>query len=185
MSLFCQSCSHAASRFGGKTTPEFLQWHAEHTESNCNYSGSSGTMEMMAAAILWKRSVEQHKFRYTTMVSDGDASTFRHLSDIPDLYDGVPVVKEECINHVGKRMGTALRKLATEGKKAGTVLGGRGYGKLTQATINKLTGYYGKAIRSHPGDLDGMLRHPVPCRVRRRRPSPLQVPSRRSQLVFF
>ena len=153
MSLFCQSCAHAASRFGSKTTPEFLQWHAEHTECNCNYSGSSGAMEMTAAAILWKRSVEHYKFRYTTMVSDGDASTFRHLSDIPDLYN---VVKEECINHVGKRMGTALRKLATEGKKAGTVLGGRGYGKLTQGTINKLTGYYSKAIRSHPGDLDGM-----------------------------
>ena len=32
----------------------------------------------------------------------------------------------------------------------------RGYGKLKQATITKLTGYYGKAIRGHPGDLDAM-----------------------------
>ena len=46
--------------------------------------------------------------------------------------------------------------LATEGKKSGTTLGGRGYGKLKQATIIKLTGYHGKAIRSYPGDLDAI-----------------------------
>ena len=44
----------------------------------------------------------------------------------------------------------------TEGKKTGVVLGGRGYGKLMQATITKLTAYYRKAIRSHPGNLDAM-----------------------------
>ena len=44
------------------------------------------------------------------------------------------------MNHVAKRMGTALRKLASEGKKSGTTLGGCGYGKLKQATIIKLTG---------------------------------------------
>lgn len=53
-------------------------------------------------------------------------------------------------------MGSALRKLATEGKKAGVVLEGQGYGKLTKATIMKLTGYYGKAIRSLPSNLDAM-----------------------------
>ena len=30
-----------------------------------------------------------------------------------------PLVKEECINHVGKRMGTALRKLEDLEKKKG------------------------------------------------------------------
>ena len=43
-----------------------------------------------------------------------------------------------------------------ESKKSGTTLGGRGYGKLKQTTIIKLTGCYGKAIRSCPGDLDAM-----------------------------
>ena len=50
--------------------------------------------------------------------------------------------KEECINHVSKRLGTALRNLASSGKKAGVTLGGRGYNKLTQATITKLTANY-------------------------------------------
>lgn len=34
--------------------------------------------------------------------------------------------------------------------------GGRGYGKLTAATIAKLMSYYGNVIRSHYNDLDGM-----------------------------
>ena len=58
--------------------------------------------------------------------------------------------KEECINHVTKRMGSALRTLAIKGKKADVVLRGRGYDKLTKVTITKLTGYFGKAICMQP-----------------------------------
>ena len=68
----------------------------------------------------------------------------------------VELEKAECINHVAKQLGTALRKLAASGKKAGITFGGRGFGKLTQATINKLTAYYGKAVRAHPKDVDRM-----------------------------
>ena len=57
---------------------------------------------------------------------------------------------------MAKRLGTALRKLSTESKKKGVTLGGRGYGKLTQATITKLTAYYGKAIRAQRGNLKAM-----------------------------
>ena len=52
-------------------------------------------------------------------------------------------------------MGTALRNLSTQGKE-GVTLGGRGYGKLTQAAITKCTGYFGKAISAHPNDLEAM-----------------------------
>ena len=89
-------------------------------------------------------------------MSDGDARTFKHLTEKKVYGDDVTIEKEECINHVGKRMGTALRKLATQTKKAGVTLGGRGQGKLTANAITQLTGYYGKAIRSHPNDLDDM-----------------------------
>ena len=81
----------------------------------------------------------------------------------------VTLEKEECVNHIAKHIGTALRKLATEGKKTGVVHGGRGYGKLTQATITKLTAYHGKAIRSHLSKLVtyfhavwGATSHPLP-----------------------
>ena len=49
--------------------------------------------------------------------------------------------KLECINHVDKRMGTALRKKAKEEK-----LGGRGYGALTANKCNILQSYYRNAI---------------------------------------
>ena len=41
-------------------------------------------------------------------------------------------------------------------KKKGVTLGGRGYGKLTQAAITKCTGYFGKAISAHPNYLEAM-----------------------------
>ena len=64
--------------------------------------------------------------------------------------------KEECINHIAKRLGIALRKLASSGKKHGVTLGGRGHGKLKQATILKLTAYYDKAVRANSNNLDAM-----------------------------
>ena len=57
---------------------------------------------------------------------------------------------------IAKRFGTALRKLAASGTKAGVTLVGRGFGKLKQTTINKLTAYYGKAVRDSPNDDSGM-----------------------------
>ena len=59
------------------------------------------------------------------------------------------------MNHVANRLGTALRKHSTESKKD-VISGGRGYAKLTQATITKLKAYYGKAIQAHRGKLDDM-----------------------------
>ena len=91
--------------------------------------------------------------------SDVDARTYKHLCDL-NIYGDVELQKEECINHVGKRLGTALRKLASSGKKNGMTLGGRGHGKLKQATILKLTAYYGKAVRANSNNLDAM-RDPV------------------------
>ena len=70
--------------------------------------------------------------------------------------DDTVIVKEECINHVAKRLGTALRKLSTQSKKKGVTLGGRGWGKLTHSAIVKLTAYFGVAIRAHPNNLDDM-----------------------------
>lgn len=60
------------------------------------------------------------------------------------------VVKQECIGHVQKRVGTALRKL----KKDNPGLGGKG--KLTDVRIDKLQNYYGIAIRAKVGNLETM-----------------------------
>ena len=155
MSLYCQRCVYGSTRHGGVHTRGFIEWFQTHEpECNKNYEGSSGGMEMKAAELLWDRSTNRD-FRYTAMLSDGDAMTFNHLSSL-QVYGDVELQKEECINHVAKRLGTALRKLAASGKKAGVTLGGRGFGKLKQTTINKLTAYYGKAVRDHPNDVSGM-----------------------------
>ena len=72
------------------------------------------------------------------------------------VYGDVELHKEECINHVSKRLGTAQRKMAASGKKAGITLGGRGFGKLKQMTIVQLTKYYGLSVHAHPNNVDGM-----------------------------
>ena len=83
------------------------------------------------AEDLWDRSVDRHGFHYTTILSDGDAKTFKRLSEMEVYGPDVKIEKEEWVNHVANRMKTALLKLATEGKKRGVVLGGQGHGKLT------------------------------------------------------
>ena len=155
VSLYCHMCACAASCYGGKHTRDFKRWHNTHKDCNINYVGNSGAMEVEAAEILWSRSMEKHNFRYTTVLSDGDSRTYKRLCDL-DVYDGIPITKEECVNHVGKRMSTALRNLTKEKKKTGVTLGGRGHGKLTQDVIDKLTYYYSNAIRSCTGDADAM-----------------------------
>ena len=94
-----------------------------------------------------------HGFRYTEMLGDGDAKTHSRLLQ-EDLYDGRPIEKLECVNHVTKRMGTALRNLVEKGKAMGEPIGGRG--KLTDVRIKELTNYYGKAVKDNSGDLDAM-----------------------------
>lgn len=106
-------------------------------------------MEVESARILWNRSVERHKLRYTVLLSDGDAKTFNTLASLKPYGEDVQLEKEECINHVSKRLGTALRNIVSDCKKRGVTLGGRGHGMLTQNAIRKLTIYYNRAVRGH------------------------------------
>lgn len=99
-------------------------------------------MEMKAAEIMWKRSQEKWNMRYTTILSDGDTKTYSHLCDLNVYGTSTPITKQECINHVAKRMGTGLRNLVREWKSKKVSLGGRGEGTLKEASIGKLTTYY-------------------------------------------
>ena len=71
-----------------------------------------------------------------------------YLKNLP--ISGITVEKKECIGHVQKRVGTALRKL----KRENPGLGGKG--KLTDGTIDKLQNYCGITIRANVGNLAGM-----------------------------
>ncbi|KAL8619315.1 hypothetical protein ACOMHN_056959 [Nucella lapillus] len=111
---------------------EYAAWIVQHL-SKCdkNFKGSSGMMEVEAARVLWRHSVERYKLRYTVLLSDGDAKTFTELTNIKPYGDEVHIEKEECINHVSKRLGSALRNLMADCRKKGVTLGGRGHGQLT------------------------------------------------------
>ena len=69
-------------------------------------------MESEATSRLWSRS-QGLGFRYTSFVGDADSSTYNTITALNGGRGpySVPVIKEECINHVSKRLGTRLRKL--------------------------------------------------------------------------
>lgn len=89
---------------------------------------------------------------YGTMLSDGDSKAFDAVRDLK-LYD-VPIKKEECINHVAKRLTTALNTLVSKHKGTNRPISGRGM--LTQNLIKTLHSYYRKAIKDNPGNVDAM-----------------------------
>lgn len=154
MSKKCRLCENA-KRDLGESSAEFHIWFTGH-ESQCeiNHHGSSNAMELKAAECLWKRSM-QLGFRYTTMLSDGDSKTFNYLSE-SKVYGDVNIVKEECINHVSKRLGTGLREVVKKSKAKGITLGGKKHGSLKEETIKKLTNYYQNAIIKNKGDVHKM-----------------------------
>ncbi|KAL8591514.1 hypothetical protein ACOMHN_000529 [Nucella lapillus] len=84
---------------------------------------------------------------------DGDAKTYKRVIEA-DQYEGYPIEKLECVNHVTKKMGTALRNLVQKRKAQSQTISGRG--RLTDIRIKKLTNYYGSAIKKNAGDLEAM-----------------------------
>lgn len=145
LSNLCHGCA-----LGPEQDSEgYSQWRQSH-ECLKNTEVKSGRMEVEAALMLFGRSLAKNDLRYTNIVCDGDSRTFLALSE-DATYGFIPFTKEDCINHVQKRMGSALRGLITKGKK-GQPLGGRG--GLTQELIKRLTSYYGMALRSHSNVAD-------------------------------
>ena len=152
LSNFCLKCQTASD----KPPKDLEEWKKKHSP-NCpkNFDGSSNAMEVECALRIWKRSVENHKLRYTAMLCDGDSKAYDAVCQAK-VYDTVEIQKEDCVNHVSKRMGTALRKLSAESKSQGSSISGRG--KLTQVKLTKIQNYYGRAIKDHADDLELLKR---------------------------
>jgi hypothetical protein len=166
LSNFCQECFKKEKQ----VSPEaFAAWKRGHTRCMKNFDGKSGSMETEAALRMWQRS-EARGLQYKTFIGDGDSSAFNAVSQLHDgrgPYD-TPVVKEECINHISKRLGTRLRNLkknlrvSVTTKKGKTVQRSLLAGKrgLTDASIDKLTQFYGQNIRAQKSsDTVEMLRN--------------------------
>lgn len=109
-------------------------------------------MEVEACLKLWKRS-ESIGFRYTTMLSDGDSKAFNSVVESQVYGKDISIEKEECLNHVSKRLGTALRNTVKVWKARGVTLGGRKHGSLKETIIVKLQKYYQRAVLSNKGNL--------------------------------
>ncbi|XP_076681426.1 uncharacterized protein LOC143375815 [Andrena cerasifolii] len=148
-SAFCQSCANWKNT---EDTPEYDEWKKSHAEDcTANHIGSAGKMEVDAVLEMFLRSEELHGVKYTNYIGDGGTKTFKAIVD-KNPYEDVIVTKKECVGHVQKRMGTRLRAV----KKAHAGIGGKGIGKLTNIMINKLTQYYGLAIRRNPNSAEDM-----------------------------
>lgn len=148
LSNFCLGCTLGPA----EDDPKYPEWKEAH-QCQKNTNVSSGRMEVEAALMLLRRSLSRNGLRYTTIICDGDSRTYLALCE-DQPYGFIPLTKEDCINHVKKRMGTNLRALKGKAKK-GEPLGGRG--GLTQDLIKKLTNYYGHALRNHT-EVDEMQR---------------------------
>lgn len=73
---------------------------------------------------LWKRtggglygqSLQKHELRYIPFVGDRDSKSYAEARKMALHGEAVFIPKEDCIKHVTKRMGTALRKLQATDK---------------------------------------------------------------------
>ncbi|CAN8029871.1 unnamed protein product [Ixodes persulcatus] len=143
-SKYCHGCN-----LGPKEDAEGYQAWVESHKDVCqkNFGGSSNAMEVAAAGVIFSRSLDLHKLQYVTMLSDGDSKAYTHVAGL-GVYDK-DIQKEDCVNHVAKRMYSGMEKLKS--KKG---LGGKG--KLTNVMMRKLTNYYATALKDNAPDVTKM-----------------------------
>lgn len=157
VSKYCRVCEKKKTEVD-EQSDEYENWYIDHQPScQANFEGSSPAMEVEAAERLWRRS-EKAGFRYTSVISDGDSKTFDHLVSLKIYGDKVPIEKQECVNHVAKRLGTGLRNLVKDCAKKKITLGGKAHGSLKGTTIDKLTKYYRNAVIANLEDTAAMKR---------------------------
>ena len=99
--------------------------------------------------------IERRKSRCVEYVGDGDTNSFGSVVQAltKKFGDGYNIIKEDCIGHLQKRMGAALRNFKSEcrGTKLsdGKTVGGTG--RLTDKAVDLIQTYYGCAIRNNEG----------------------------------
>lgn len=71
-------------------------------------------METEAAMRIWQRTLSYDTpLHFKKFLSDGDSKAYSAVAEskVSKVYGAVNIEKEDCTNHVAKRLGTALRKL--------------------------------------------------------------------------
>lgn len=148
LSNYCQGCATGPK----PQDPAFNVWKRHHT-SMCqnNYSGSANSMEVEAALRIFPRSVNLGLI-YDKVICDGDAKTIGSLNEL-DPY-GCEIQKEDCTNHVAKRMWKAIDNLRKN--KSGNTPRLSGKGRITIDLQDMLTGYYAQALKDNAPDVAKM-----------------------------
>ena len=156
---YCRGCQLKERSGIDKNSIEYLNWYRKH-HPMCqkNYKGSAASMEAEGAKEVFGRSVKKHKLRYTTFIGDGDSKAFNYVENI--YGPGKEVRKLDCVGHVHKRMGSNLRNYVNTSKKVVLEDGGSvgGKGRLTKIAMNRLSTYYGYAIKRNLGNVGAMKR---------------------------
>ena len=112
-------------------------------------------MEADCVEEMYQRSVQRYNIHYNPFIGDGDSSAYSTIDRERPYDPTVFIKKEECINHVTKRIDTNLRRLIKEykGKKHEDGKGLSGEGKLTISCIDAIHRFYAQAICNSKGNV--------------------------------
>jgi hypothetical protein len=115
LSSVCRECEKWTGK--DQTSMEYMTWWLDH-ELDCtmNHEGSAASMECAGALVLYRRSISRYNLRYNPYVGDGDSKSYSTVNNSQPYGAAVQIVKEECVGHIQKRMGTKLRNLMTNYK---------------------------------------------------------------------
>lgn len=155
LSNYCFGCRNAPDKddLDDDGNSLYEQWLKSH-EDICdkNFDGSPQAMEGELGLILWKRSVELHKLKYGEFLGDGDSHTYDKVVQAQVYGPDFEIKKTDCINHVAKRMGAAVREFADETPASRLPDKGR----FQKDIVPKLQNYYGSAIKSNLNSVEKM-----------------------------
>jgi len=113
-SAYCHTCALNKNTLDND---QFEEWYEDHKEScSSNHNGSAGKMEVDSIVEMFVRSVEKFGVKYRNYIGDGDSKTFAGIRKMNPNGNDCPVIKNECVGHVQKRMGTRLRNKRKEQK---------------------------------------------------------------------
>ncbi|KAG0412092.1 hypothetical protein HPB47_010769 [Ixodes persulcatus] len=151
-SNYCLSCSRCKA-FEDEGEEELWQAFLKLVCEK-NTDGSSHAMETDAAMGIWQRTLfyatpqiwqrtlsYATSLQFTTFLNDGDSKAYAAVSEA-NFHGTAPIVKEDCTNHVAKRLSTGLQKLKTPLPRGQ---------KLKNGTIQRLQSYFQIAISSNRG----------------------------------
>ena len=144
-----------------KNSDKYKTWFQNHKDvCAINHYQSSEAMKKEAATLMFMRSIQKHNLKYTTYVGDGDSSSYGVVSEalFKEYGSSYLVLKEDCVGHIQKRMGTNLRSFKNKSKGRNLADGGGvgGRGRLTDSVIDSFQNYFGYAIRNNSNNLTAM-----------------------------